>query len=808
MDTREYLNTGSEDERIDFHRYLSLFISNWYWFAGALFIAITIAYGINRYAEEIFTVQSSILIKDEQYSGGFTEMDKIIPGGDIFGSTQNLENEIGILRSFNINYRVMKSLPEFHVVYVGVGRRGIAESRLYKACPFIVKYDTLETQPIGLRLWVKIISPDKFLISAEDRNYSQKHSFGDNVEIGGMKFSLIARNSVLPLFEPGRSNKYFFYFISPAILANQYRSKLNVTPIKENATLVTLSVSGPAPQQEADYLNKLMEVYKEQGLEYKNETAKKTIEFIDEQLALISDSLNNAENDMENFRLSNNLVDLSIEGSMALQKYDKFENDKAELSLQLEYYQYLLTYVETQNESGSIVSPSVLGKNIDPVLVASVEELSDLQQKRKQVDFTVRGDVPAVKLIDDRIKQVRAAIKDNVINSINEIKISINDVSERIADVQKQMGKLPGTERRLIEIQRTFDLNNTVYTFLLEKRAEAGIAKASRVSDNRTIDTAESFNAGRIKPRNQRNYMLAFILGFVLPAFAIIIIDLLNNKIIDKKDIEKITRTPILGYISHSNYSTEMPVVEKPGSTLSESFRSIRTSLRYFVTDEKPRVIGISSTISGEGKTFVAVNLAAIISMLGKKTLLVGLDLRKPRIHRILGLDNKVGMSTYLSDISSFEEIIQPTQIENLWYVAAGPIPPNPAELIERAAMATFLGEAKKQFDYIILDTPPVAIVTDALLLSPHADIMLFVVRQRYSSRNTLHLIEEIHKNREMNISGIIVNDISMSGYYGYGLRYGYTMGYSYGYNYGYKYYGQAYYGRKKDQGGEYYTDD
>jgi tyrosine-protein kinase Etk/Wzc len=808
MDTREYLNVNSEDESIDFHRYISLFISNWYWFAGALFIAITIAYGINRYAEEIFTVQSSILIKDEQYGGGFAEMDKIIPGGDIFRSTQNLDNEIGILRSFNLNYRVMNSLPDFHVVYVGVGRRGIAESRLYKTCPFIVKYDSLEAKPIGLRLWVKVISPTRYLISTEDRDYSQQHSFGETIETHGIKFSLVSRNAGRPLFEQGGSNKYYFYFISPAILANQYRSKLSVTPIKENATLVTLSVSGPAPQQEADYLNKLMEVYNEQGLEYKNETARKTIDFIDEQLALISDSLTIAENDMENFRLSNNLVDLTTEGSMALQNYDRCANEKAELNLQLQYYQYLLTYVDTQNESGSIVSPSVLGKNIDPVLIASVEELSDLQQKRKQVGFAVKEEVPAVKLIDDRISQVRASIKDNVTNSINQIKISINDVNERIADVQRQMGRLPGTERRLIEIQRTFDLNNTVYTFLLEKRAEAGIAKASRVSDNRTIDTANSFNAGRIKPRTQRNYMLAFILGLLLPAVAIVLIDLLNNKIIDKKDIEKITKTPILGYISHSNYSTEIPVVEKPGSTLSESFRSIRTSLRYFITEEKPRVIGISSTISGEGKTFVAVNLAAIISMLGKKTLLVGLDLRKPRIHRILGLENKVGMSTYLSNNSSFEEIIQPTQIENLWYTASGPIPPNPAELIERSAMGDFLKEAKKRFDYIILDTPPVAIVTDALLLSSHADIMLFVVRQRYSSRNTLHLIDEIHRNREMNNSGIIVNDISMSGYYGYGLRYGYTMGYAYGYNYGYKYYGQGYYGRKTEQAGEYYTDD
>jgi tyrosine-protein kinase Etk/Wzc len=806
MENQDYLNTPNET--IDFHRYISLFVSNWYWFAGALFVAVTIAYGINRYAEEIYTVKSSILIKDDQYGGGFSEIDKIIPGGDIFRSTQNLENEIGILRSFSLNYRVMKELPDFHVVYVGVGRRGIVESSLYKNCPFVVRYDSLETQPMGLRIWVRILSQQKYLLTIEAGDYEKEHFFGEKVNIFGLSFSIDPRNPQVPVYRPGESNKFYFYFISPAVLANQYRSKLVIEPIKENATLVNLSVSGSAPVQEADYLNKLMEIYIMQGLEFKGKTAQNTIEFIDEQLGLISDSLTKAENNMERFRLDNRFVDLTVEGTMVLQKYQKYENDKAELNLQLQYFQYLLTYVETQNESGSIVSPSVLGENIDPVLVNLVGELSLLQQQRKQLEFTVRDDLPQVLLIDDKIKQVRESLKDNVSNSLAQLRISIKSLTDRIDDLDRQMGRLPGTEKKLIRIQRTFDLNNTVYTFLLERRAEAGIAKASKVPDNRTIDEAFAFNSNRIKPKTRQNYMLAFILGLIIPAGAIVIIDLMNNKVIDKKDIEKVTNTPILGYISHSSYPTEIPVVEKPGSTLAESFRSIRTSLRYFVTEDHPLVIAVSSTISGEGKTFVAVNIAAIISMLGKRTLLVGLDLRKPRIHRILNVQNLIGMSTYLSKKNSFDEIVQKTDVENLWYASSGPVPPNPAELIERNTMAEFINEAKKRFDFIIIDTPPIAIVTDALLLSPYADMMLFVVRQRYSSRNTLNLIEEIHHNRELRNVGIVVNDISMSGYYGYGLRYGYTMGYAYGYNYGYKYYGQAYYGKKNETGGEYYTND
>jgi capsular exopolysaccharide synthesis family protein len=232
-----------------------------------------------------------------------------------------------------------------------------------------------------------------------------------------------------------------------------------------------------------------------------------------------------------------------------------------------------------------------------------------------------------------------------------------------------------------------------------------------------------------------------------------------------------------------------MPVVENPGSTLSESFRSVRTSLKYFLKEKECPVISVSSTITNEGKTFVSANLAAILAMSDKKVLLIGLDLRKPRIHKIFGVSNENGISNYLIGEAKVDDIIKTTEYDNLWYAPAGPVPPNPAELIDSEAMAGFIEKAKKKFDFIIIDTPPVAIVTDALLISSFTDFYLFVVRQRYTSKNTLELIEELHKNKNIKSLGIVVNDISMSGYYGYGLRYGYSMGY--GYNYGYNYYNQ-----------------
>ena len=808
MENDEYNFYAPEGESIDFRRYFSLFLSNWYWFAAAFFISLCIAYGVNRWGEELYTVQSTMLIKDDMNGGGYSGMDKIIPGGDIFSSRQNLQNEIGILKSFDLNHQVMYKLEDFHIGYTAVGRRGIAESRLYKTSPFVVVWDTINLQPAGRRVDIKILSPEKYLMTIEANDYEGEHSFGERFNRLGFDFIIYPRNRELSPYDESWSNRYYFWFTRPAALANIYRSKLSVTPIEEEATLVNLSVTGLVPEQEAEYLDTLMATYIAQGLEWKNLAADQTIRFINDQLGLVSDSLKIAEAKMENFRTDNRFVDLTAEGNLVLQRLERYEMEKNSLSLQMQYYEYLKGYLTSRNESGLIVSPSVMGI-ADPLIIRLVEELSQLQLQQKQLGFVLRDDLPATDLISGKVEQARQALSENVANSINQISISMKDVGSRIEEVNMQLGRLPGTERKLIGIQRDFDLNSTVYNFLLEKRAEAGIAKASNISENKIIDQAEPYNAARIKPKSRQNYMLALLMGLLLPAIAIVIIDLMNNKIIDKKDIEKITKVPILGFISHSAYGSEIPVIEKPGSTLAESFRSIRTSLKYFVPDDRPVVIDVTSTVSGEGKTFVAVNLAAIISLLGRKTLLVGMDLRKPRIHKILGMDNSEGMSTFLSGNSKYEDVIRKTSIENLWFATSGPVPPNPAELIERKTMADFLEKARKQFDYIIIDTPPVAIVTDAMLLARQADITLFVVRQRYTSRSTLNLVEEVYRNKEIKNPGLVVNDISMSGYYGYGLRYGYTMGYSYGYNYGYKYYGHTAYGKgARGEAGAYYTEE
>lgn len=774
-----------DDESIDFKRYISLFISNWYWFVAALFIALSIAYGINRWSEEVYTVSSTLLIKDDQNSA----LTNIFPGSDGFKSQQNLNNEIGILKSFNLNSRVMKELPEFWVVYTSVGKRGIAEQRSYRSTPFVVVFDSLEKQSIGVRVDIKILSDNKYRLSIDgNRNFEKELSFGERFNEQGFDFIIRLRNSRAFNFNPETSNKYYFHFSNPASLANQYRGKLSVSPIEEEASLVTLTTTGYVPEQEIDYLNTLMRVYLEFGLEYKNQTAAQTITFIEDQLGTISDSLQIAEGDLESFRLVNQLIDISREGAVIQGKLEQIDAERTRLSMQKNYYEYLRHYVESRNESTDIIAPSVMGIT-DQLLIRLVDELAGLQKQKRQLSLNLYESAEPLKIIETGITNARRALGENIQNGIQNIESSISDADKRLQGIEKEIRRLPSTERQMINIQRKFDINNTVYTFLLEKRAEAGIARASNVPDNRIIDHAGSFSTSRIAPKERKNLMMALMLGLLFPVIGIVLIDYLNNKVIDKNDIEKRTSAPVLGYISHNSLTSEMPVVENPGSTLSESFRSVRTSLKYFLKEKECPVISVSSTITNEGKTFVSANLAAILAMSDKKVLLIDLDLRKPRIHKIFGVSNENGISNYLIGEAKVDDIIKTTEYDNLWYAPAGPVPPNPAELIDSEAMAGFIEKAKKKFDFIIIDTPPVAIVTDALLISSFTDFYLFVVRQRYTSKNTLELIEELHKNKNIKSLGIVVNDISMSGYYGYGLRYGYSMGY--GYNYGYNYYNQ-----------------
>ncbi|MBE0673093.1 MAG: hypothetical protein IH591_00380, partial [Bacteroidales bacterium] len=651
-------------------------------------------------------------IKEQQSTGAVANMEQIFAGNS-YNPYPNLEDEVAIIKSYTLNYRVIEELQEHHIAYVPIARHGIQGQRTYMTSPFVIRKLT-DDQPAGVPMTIRFTGPDSYTAEIDkdqlksdkikateqeiEDNQGREFRLGETYNLFGFNFVVEQRDSTK---YPSDGNRWLVWFESPATLTNVYRSSLKVEAVEDYASVFNLSFEGYSALQGADYLNMLMKQYMMQGMEWKSRAADNTIEFIEAQLGLISDSLKIAENSMEAFRLNNRFVDLTLEGTLVLQRLEKFEGEKNALGMQMQYYEYLLEYLDGRDDNENIISPSIMGIT-DPVLVGLVREFATVQQQKRQMAFNVRENQPQAQLMDQNLEDARASLRENVTSAISQLRLSVKNVNDRIAVVEKELGRLPGTERRLIGIQRKFDLNNSVYTYLLERRAEAGIAKASQITDNRVIDNAIVQNSTRVKPKEMKNYLTALLLGLLVPMALIVIFDLLNNKIIGRHDIERITRAPIIGYISHSDYHVEDPVAEKPGSTLAESFRAVRTSLAFYTGQTKCPVIVVSSPVSGEGKTFVSVNLATVISMMNKKVLIVGLDLRKPRVHAILKSGNGHGMSQYLSGSSTFEEVIAPTEIENLWFAPSGPVPPNPAELIGSPKMAEFIARARNEFDTVI----------------------------------------------------------------------------------------------------------
>lgn len=779
-----------EEENIDIKKFLIRILKNWYWFAISLFITITVAYLINRYSEPIYSLSSTIIVRDDTKGKGLSGAEQMLEGMEMFRSRKNVYNEIGILQSYKLTNRALKNLKDFEITYIKVGRRGIKEAKLYNKSPFIVELDTTKVQAKGHPVYLTILSPEKYILTINDgMNIQKEMKFGEQFEHESFNFNIKLRNPSGFKPDENNSNKYYFIINDLNSLTNAYKGKLGITVNDKKGSILTLTVSGFVAEQEADYLNKLSEVYIHDGLEIKNRTAEKTIEFIDSQLRNIIDSLNVAEEDLQDFRTNNQVIDISKEGQAVYNKLESFQSEKVTLKIQLNYYEYLLDYVKKRNNYSDVIVPSIIGIS-DPVLSATVNKLVELNSKKTSLKFTVTESNSSMELLNAQINAARSELEENIYNLIENTQMTLDEIEKHIKQTEKDLRSLPATERQLIQIQRMFNLNNEIYNYLLEKRAEAGIARASNIADNRILDYAMPENAAKVSPKNSLNYMVALVLGLMFPVIVILLLDFFNNKIVDKKDIEDQTRLPILGGIGHNVTRTDIPVATNPKSSLAESFRSLRTNIQYMGTENPVKVIMISSTISGEGKTFCATNLAAIFSMSGKKTLLLGLDLRKPKIHKVFGISNDKGISSSLIGNDSFEDIIIPTSYENLFIAPSGPIPPNPAELISTDRMKSFMEIARSNFDIIIMDTPPVAIVTDPILLSKFSDTNIFVVRQNYSNKNVIQLIDDLHHKIKLTKLGILVNDIKLNGYYGYGYNYGY--GYGYGYNYGQEYYGEG----------------
>jgi len=768
------------DKPINWRKYIYLFASNWYWFLITIFIAMSVAYVKNRYSVPAYKTTATLLVEEEEGPSDFLGELRSIRRSR---RTTDLANEIGKLNAFSLHRRTIDSLG-WDIFWTGHGRVAM-ERPLYNNPPYKIETDSTSIDWYLDKLF-NINQLDSQKLKFYDKNGIEVLlNLNEWNDINGWKFC-ITKSDPSPSYA-----SYSFIIHSKNVITQEYRSKITCEADEEKSTIITVSSQGPVVERECDYINALCENYINTGLERKRLIAENTLEFIEDQILIIQDSLKETEKQLLAFRINENAVDLSREGQMAYDKLQKIYDQKTQLKLKKNYYEYLKEYIINKRDPQAIIAPTLVDAN-DQLLVTQVQNLQQLYEEREQLEFSAALENPGLVQINSRIQTIRSKILDILDGLIHSNDLSWKQIDTEEKFIEQQLLRLPISEQELINFQRKYDVNKQFYTYLLEKRAEAGIQRASTISNIRVLDKASAFNSLAVGTKKSVLYLIALLIGLMVPGGIIYLADSLDTRIKDRSDIEDHTNLPIIGIVSHDTTGVDMPVLSNPGSPFSEAFRHIRTNLQYILREPDRKVIMVTSTISGEGKTFIVLNLAVILVMSNKKVLIAGFDLRRPSLHKIFNINNSVGISTFLAGKASFNEIIQPTNIEGLDVMVAGPAPPNPAELIETKKTEELINEASKIYDYILIDTPPVALVTDAILISRYTHSNIFIIRQNYSNKGVLELINNLKAEKIKEIS-ILVNDIRESKALGYRYYYGY--GYEYGYSYGYhSRYGYEYY--------------
>ena len=785
-----------QEDSIDFRKYFYVFLNSWYLFVIFSIVSFAAAYYVNKFTTTVYHVKTTILIDAANQRKG---AENLISGLNIFSDKKNIENEIGILHSYSLTKKVIEEL-DFDIAYYA--EKNFKRREIYTDCPFVVEMDSGHNQVHSHPIKVVFVSKNRVLIEtyeivlANNRTLKldKEYNIGEKVENRDMSFTINYRKGVDPeTYNFNEDVDYYFALYSKNALVNLYRSKLRISPLNGESSILQLSTKGEVPLKEVDFLNKLCEVYIGTDLEEKNLIAKNTIQFIDERLSTIFDSLELAEDNLQNFLLANRIINLSEEGSYFMNKYEQLQNDKTLFEVKTDYYNYLLKYLSDKRNFDDIVAPDVMGIE-NPLLDNLIKGLSELYQEKKILLLTATKKNPALDILNIKIEDTRQILFENINNVTRNLKISIKGIEDKIYVVNSRIKSLPIVERELLAIKRKFNLSNNVYNYMLEKRAEASIAQASNIPDNKVIDIALVSNVSRVAPKKSTNYGFALIFGLLIPFLILIGKEFFNDKIADRTYIDNNTKLPIIGAIGNNSKDSGIPVFSSPRSAIAESFRSLRTNLQYLCSEKDSKVISITSTMSGEGKTFCAINLASIIAMTNKKVAIVGLDMRKPRLSKSFPeIETETGISSFLIGREDIEDVIFPSNIKNLSVVPSGPIPPNPSELIELERMNDLMEYLKSNFEYVIIDTPPLGLVTDALLVSRYADVNIFVIRHNYSRKDVLGLINDFDQKGTLKNISLVINDIKLQGFYGAGSKLGYGYGYSYGY--GYNSYGYGGYG-------------
>jgi tyrosine-protein kinase Etk/Wzc len=770
-----------EKDLIDYKKYLRILLKFWYIGLLVMTAAYFAAYFSIRYATPIYKVSTTLQIKDKSSYASTSKT--FLEGASMFQPYKNLKNEIELIKSYNRIQLVVKEL-DFTWGYIIKGK--FRDIDVYKTIPLKILSDSgfiVTNVPFN----VKIVDKDHFSLSVSMpgvRMYdpitfqyvdttmqsvavkSKIYKFGETISFGLLNLRIVkthyfSLNNI--------ENEFVITARDIHYLTKLYKSKISVAE-GEKSSIVTISSSGSVVEQEVDFLTKLSDVYIRKELEEKNRIATNTINFIDSQLNVISDSLKRTEGNIQSFKEENNVYAIGQQAETVYGQLAEMESKKLELEIQIRYYEYLKQYLYQDKSPTDLVAPSTINIT-EGVLTKLVEELILLNEQKNTILYTSSEKSPAYQTVLIRIKTTKEALLETTNNLVQTSKASMVDLNGRIKKLESEIAKIPAKERSLINIQRQQIINDNIYNYLLQKRAEASIARASNLSDAFVVESPRMDEFVKIAPQPQKIYTSYLLSSVGVIILLTIIYGKFDNKIHSKEDVSKIISISILGTIPFIVSDDEEKIVATGHGRLTESFRSIRSNLQFMLQGKKMFIIGVTSCISGDGKSFCSHNLARVYAISGKKTLLIRGDLRKLVSVLDYNLEKGAkGLSEYLAGVVSLNEIIHDGDIEGLSFIVPGPIPPNASELFASSQMQTFIKACKEKFDVIVFDSPPVGLVSDYMSILELMDINIYVVRDSYTPKASLEVLREIKIKHGVTNHAILYNGAASNAssyYYG-----------------------------------------
>ena len=769
-----------DDGQLNFNplEWFFTFLHYWYLFVIGLAIALGLAMLKNRRWMPTYLSQGTIVIKENTGYGGANLA--LMQGFVVDPGYKNVNNQMLMLKSYDLTSRVVDSLPFFNVEYITQGR--FKTRQLFRQTPILVEFTRLDARAYSIVYQVNFRQDGTLHISSTDEAVDLDIDAHYGEPISCPLFDI----TIWPTEFMMNTGKIYFRFRDHESLVDEFMSRLQLSFVTEGSTVLALSMVSETPQRDCEFLDKLAKIYLLHNLEQKNEVAENSIIFINSQLENLQASLQVSEGAMTDFRQENKFVDVNSYAGQLMSRIAAYDQQSMELRLRETYFDYLTKYINDNIDKDAVIAPTTMGVQ-DQGLAALVAQLNELRLQRGEL---TEKNVYYAKYTKD-MENVKISLAELVRSMRASLDIEKADMELRYKEALDAIQTLPEKELQMVAIERNYRIDDNYYTFFLQKRAEAEIQKASNTPDNSIMDKAriQAIMNAKDKSKTTTTYL---VIGFLIPLVLIILSELLNNKIRSPKDVVKLKAFRLIGTLRHARNQNPTLVRASPRSSYAEMLRAIRTRIEFVLRRKDKMVICVTSTESGDGKTFLSTNLASLYAMSGRKTLLIDLDLRKPNIHTKLGLETGDGMSNYLVGDCELEDILTTNTPFGFDFLRAGTIPPNPGELVHTEKLANTIKALRDKYQYIVIDTSPIGLVPDAYSIIEQSDLCLFIIRCMQTNKSfckqtveqMLEVVDSLEKVQ------IVLSDIPTEGRHSYGSGYGYGYGGYGGYGYGHLGYG------------------